>query len=175
MPLHTQAGDTTAVATPCPSLTSTPIPRKPPTVATEPHRSPLDRRSPDTGLGSDVHPCPFGQHPLMSFTHGGLCLLAICEESARWAFGIGRQKGVRDVLKTKAKRAESLSEGRMRIGRMCRVLFIQTFEERGLLANTTHGVCKERTRIREHSPFAHRGQVCLLKGLPVWDIRVNLG
>lgn len=50
MPLHTQAGDTTAVATSPLSLTSTPSPREPLDDATEHHPIPLDGRSPDTGL-----------------------------------------------------------------------------------------------------------------------------
>ena len=51
MPLHTQAGDTTAVATFPLSLISTRPLREPPREATEPHPFPLDGRRPDTGLG----------------------------------------------------------------------------------------------------------------------------
>ena len=50
MPLHTQAGDTTAVATSRPSLISMPSPREPLHGATGHPRLPLDGRSPDTGL-----------------------------------------------------------------------------------------------------------------------------
>ena len=51
VPLHTQAGDTTAVATSPLSLFSTPTPRKPQPKTTGPHHFRLDGRSPDTGLG----------------------------------------------------------------------------------------------------------------------------
>jgi hypothetical protein len=50
MPLHTQAGDTTAVATSRLSLTSTPSPREPLHEATGHRPFPLDGRSPDTGV-----------------------------------------------------------------------------------------------------------------------------
>ena len=51
MPLHTQAGDTTAVATSPLSFTSTSSPREPLHEASGHHPIPLDGRSPDTGLG----------------------------------------------------------------------------------------------------------------------------
>ena len=47
MPLHTQAGDTTAVATSPLSLTSTPSPRETLHEATGHHPIPLNGRSPD--------------------------------------------------------------------------------------------------------------------------------
>ena len=54
MPLHTQAGDTTAVATSLLSLISSRIPRAPRPEATEPHHLRLDGRSPDTGVRRQV-------------------------------------------------------------------------------------------------------------------------
>ena len=50
MPLHPQAGDTTAVATFPSSLPSKLAPREPLPGEIDPHPFPLDGRSPDTGV-----------------------------------------------------------------------------------------------------------------------------
>ena len=54
MPLHTQAGDTTAVATSRLSLTSTPSPREPFREGDGHHPFPLDGRSPDMTGGVQI-------------------------------------------------------------------------------------------------------------------------